>query len=204
MVEEFQRKASGRMQVTRSFIGNARVRTAFGKERNVPIQTVPLNLTMDPEAGKFRVVLSLLVLPGEGHLVILDQKTRREVFSSDARADLRQTVMDLSVDERRSHFEENGKRTEKRVDVRASGDGMHPSTDRQSHTGRLHRNGLTSTVGRGSMGYGLEATVRGIEAIARCYQASYEGRIHGARGTVGGDQERWRTCSADKTEDVQL
>lgn len=59
-------------------------------------QTVHLYLTKDTEAGKVRVLLSFEVLPGQRHLVILGQKTPREVLSSDVRAELRRKVTELS------------------------------------------------------------------------------------------------------------
>lgn len=76
---------------------------------------------MDTEAGTLRTMLPFRALPGEQSLVMLDQKTLREVLSSDVRADLGRTVMNFSGVGTRYHSELDN--SEESVDVRATGNG---------------------------------------------------------------------------------
>lgn len=87
--EDLKRQGSGRVQATRPFDGQARVKTAFDQEHTLTTQTVPFAPTRDTAWGKVRLVLSFVELPGEHNLVIFDQETLREVSSTDIMTDSR-------------------------------------------------------------------------------------------------------------------
>lgn len=95
LAKEFQGKVSGDVQVTGPLRGNA-----FGQQRNVNTQTVPLNITINIDAGKSRVVPSSIVFLGDRNLVIPGHKMLSEVLASYVRPNLRREVVELSRDEK--------------------------------------------------------------------------------------------------------
>lgn len=60
--------------MTRLFEAQARVKAAFGEERTVTTQAVPLALIMDTPWAPVRAWLSFIVLPGGHYLFVLGQK----------------------------------------------------------------------------------------------------------------------------------
>ena len=94
LVARMQRERPGE-QLVQPFRGKARVRTAFGEERAVTYQTIPLLLTLLTPWGNVRFQLPFVVLPGDGDVLVLGQVTLREVLCVDVMADLKRTVMSL-------------------------------------------------------------------------------------------------------------
>ena len=94
LVARMQRERPGE-QLVQPFRGEARVRTAFGEERAVTYQTIPLFLTLMTPWGNVRFQFPFIVLPGDADVLVLGQVTLREVLFVDVMADLKRIVMSL-------------------------------------------------------------------------------------------------------------
>ena len=79
----------------RPFQGAARVRTAFGEQRIVDRQTVPLFLTLMTPWGRVRFQLPFIILPGPGDLIVVGRVTLQEVLCVDVVESLERAVLRL-------------------------------------------------------------------------------------------------------------
>lgn len=70
-------------------MGQARVQTAFGQERNITTQNVPITPTIDSAGGVVHFEVPFIVFPGERRLVIRRQKALREQLSVGVMDDVR-------------------------------------------------------------------------------------------------------------------
>ena len=71
------------VQLGKPFDGKARVETATGDVRNVETVTCPLHLNVESPWGPVRFTMPFIVLPGPSKMVIIGQKTLRDVRKID-------------------------------------------------------------------------------------------------------------------------
>lgn len=67
LAAEYQEKVSS-IESTRDFVGQAKVRTAFGQEHTSITQTVPFTVTIDTAGGVVQFEVPLILLHGERNL----------------------------------------------------------------------------------------------------------------------------------------
>lgn len=91
-------------ELTLSFVGQARIRTASGQEHIVSTQTVPHTVTMHTAWG-VQSEVPFIVFPGERRLIISGQKNSRELLFVDIMTDVRGSVTGRSGDGERSRRE---------------------------------------------------------------------------------------------------
>ena len=79
--------------LTQALVGHARVVTSLGQECDIETQSCPLHLTIETLWGPVRFTMPFIVLPGEGDVVIIGQKTLREKLGIDVMAQLKASVL---------------------------------------------------------------------------------------------------------------
>ena len=82
-----------RMTLTQAFYGNARVVTSLGQEFDIETQSCLLHLTMKTPRGLVRFTMPFIVLPGEGDVVIIGQKTLRTKLDINVMAQPKASVL---------------------------------------------------------------------------------------------------------------
>ena len=75
--------------LTQVFVGNARVVTSLGQERDIETQSCPLHLTIKTMLGPVWLSVPFIVLSGGGDVVIIGQKTLIENLGIDVMARLK-------------------------------------------------------------------------------------------------------------------
>ena len=83
--------------LTKAFVRNTRVVTSLGQQCDIVTQSCPLYLTIETPWGPVRFTMPFIVLPGGGDVVIFGQKTLREKRGIDVMAQLKASVLKLSL-----------------------------------------------------------------------------------------------------------
>ena len=71
-----------RTALTQAFVGHAHVVTSLGQESDIVTQSCPFHLKIEPTWGPVWSTMPFIVLPGGGDVVIIGQKTLRNLGST--------------------------------------------------------------------------------------------------------------------------